>query len=145
MQCSLVWCWWQWWLIRLLLCLSAAEPQVYERTDGRSVSNTYTNWNNWTNRGCSNVLKLCAVFAGTPCRPILCPIHTARQTRQDRPVCVVSGMAVWIGRLLLTCSDFRFSVVDSLELSRIQFTPPMQTRHRQDCFVWSGLAVWIGY
>ena len=47
--------------------------------------------------------------------------------------------------LLLTCLDFTFSVGYSLELSRIQFTPPRQTRHRQDCFVGSGLAMWIGY
>ena len=35
-----------------------------------------------------------------------------------------------IGRLLRTCSDFKFSVDDSLELSGIQYTPPRQTRHR---------------
>jgi len=64
------------------------------------------------------------------------------QTRQNSPVCVVSGVAVWIGQLLLTCSDFKFSVGgDSLELSGIQFTPPKQTSHRQDSFIVSGVAV----
>ena len=47
------------------------------------------------------------------------------QTRQDGPVCVVSGAR----------SDFKFSVGDSLELSGIQFTLPKRTRHRQDSFV----------
>ena len=75
---------------------------------------------------------------------IYCPIHTARQTRQDGPVCVVSGVPVWIGRLPWTRSDFIFSAGDSLELSEIQFTPPKRTRHRQDSFVVSGEAVWIG-
>ena len=58
------------------------------------------------------------------------PLH---QTRQDGPVCVVSGMPM--------CSSFKFSVFDSLELSGIQFTRPKRTRHRQDSFVMSGLAV----
>jgi len=65
----------------------------------------------------------------------------ARQTRQDGPVCVVSGVPVWIARLLWTCSDFKFSVGDSLELSGIRFIPPKQTRRRQDSFVVSGVAV----
>ena len=66
------------------------------------------------------------------------------QARQDGPVCVVSsGVPVWIGRLLWTCSDFKFSVGDSLELSGIQFTPPKRTQHRQDSFVASDVAVWI--
>jgi len=34
----------------------------------------------------------------------LCPIHTTRHTRQNRPVCVVSGAAVWTGQLLLICA-----------------------------------------
>ena len=74
-------------------------------------------------------------------------IHTARQTRQDGPVCVVSGVTVtvWIERLLLTCSDFTFSVGDSLELSDIQFKPPKRTRHRQHSLVVSGVAVWISF
>ena len=55
----------------------------------------------------------------------------------------LSGVAVWIGQLLLTCSDFRFTVGDSLELSGIQFTPPKQTWHRQDSSVVSDVAVWI--
>ena len=42
-----------------------------------------------------------------------------RQTRQNSPVCVVSGVPVWIGRLLWTRSHFKFSVGDSLELSEI--------------------------
>jgi len=67
------------------------------------------------------------------------------QTRQNSPVCVVSGVAIWIGQLLLTCPDFKFSVDDSLELSGIQFTPPKRTRHRQDSFVVSGVAVWISF
>ena len=39
-------------------------------------------------------------------------------------------MVVWIGQLLLTRWDFKFSVGDSLESSRIQFASPRQTRHR---------------
>jgi len=68
-----------------------------------------------------------------------------RQTRQNGSVCVVSGVPVWIGWLLWTCSDFKFSVCDSLELSGIQFTLPKRTRHRQDSFVASGVAVWISF
>jgi len=66
--------------------------------------------------------------------------------RQDKTVpSVLSGVPVWIGRLLWTCSDFKFSVGDSLELSGIQFTLPKRTRHRQDSFVVSGVAVWISF
>ena len=57
----------------------------------------------------------------------------------------MSGVSLWTGRLLWTCSDFKFSVGDSLELSGIQFTPPKWTRHRQDSFVMSGVAVWISF
>ena len=39
--------------------------------------------------------------------------------------------------LLWTCSDFKLSVGDSLELSGIQFTPPKRTRQRQDSVVGS--------
>ena len=67
------------------------------------------------------------------------------QTWQNSPVCVLSGMVVWIGQLLITCSDFKFSISDSLELSGIQFTPPKRMRHRQDSFVMSGVAVWITF
>jgi len=67
------------------------------------------------------------------------------QTRQDGPVCVVSGepRAVWIGRRgrTIALSVFRFQ--NSLELSGIQFTPPKWTRQRQDSFIVSGVAVWI--
>ena len=49
------------------------------------------------------------------------------------------GVPVWIGQLLWTRPDFTFSVGDSLELSRIQITPPKWTRHRQEfCRVWRG-------
>jgi len=68
-----------------------------------------------------------------------------RQTRQNGSVCVVSGVPVWIGWLLWTCSDFKFSVCDSLELSGIQFTLPKRTQHRQDSFVVSGVALWISF
>jgi len=54
----------------------------------------------------------------------------------------VSGVPVCIGRLLLTCSDFKFSVGDGFELSEIQFTPPKRTRHGQDSF---DAAVWISF
>ena len=64
----------------------------------------------------------------------------AHQTRQNSPVCVVSGVAVRIGQLLLTRSDFRFSVGDSLELSRIQFTPPRQTRQNSPVCVVHGVS-----
>ena len=57
----------------------------------------------------------------------------------------MSGVPVWIGWLLWTCSDFKFSVCDSLELSGIQFTLPKRTRHRQDSFVVSGVALWISF
>jgi len=73
------------------------------------------------------------------------PPHQSTRHDKNCRACVVSGVAVWIGQLLLTCSDLRFSVVDSLESSRTQFTPPRQTRHRQDSFVGSGLAAWIGF
>ena len=45
---------------------------------------------------------------------------------------------MWIGQLLWTCSDFKFSVGDSLDgLSGIQFRPPKRTRQtRQFCRVW---------
>ena len=67
------------------------------------------------------------------------------QTRQDGPVCVVSGVPVWIGRLLWTRADFNFFVGDSLQLSEIQLNPPKRKRHRQDSFVASGVAVWISF
>ena len=60
-------------------------------------------------------------------------------TRQDSFVCVVSGAAVWIGQLLLTCPDFKFSVADSLERSNIQFT--RQGGHDTDKTVLSRLAL----
>ena len=70
--------------------------------------------------------------------------HISAYNRHDEiVVCVVSGVVVWIGQLLLTCSDFKFSVNDSLELSGIQFTPPKRTRQRQESFVVSDMAVWI--
>ena len=57
---------------------------------------------------------------------------------KNSPVCVVSGVAAWIGQLLLTFSDFTFSVGDSLELSGTQFTPPDTTQTAL-----SGRAVWL--
>ena len=63
--------------------------------------------------------------------------------RHDKTVLSVS--CLWIGRLLWTCSNFNFSVGDSLELSGIQVTPPKRTRHRQDSFVVCGVAVWISF
>jgi len=72
-------------------------------------------------------------------------LNLHRHTRQTKQSClVVYGFAMGTGQLLITGSEFKFSVGDSLELSRIQFTPPRQTRHRQDCSVASGVAVWIG-
>ena len=50
-------------------------------------------------------------------------------------VCTAWTIAINVLRLHI------FSVGDSLELSRIQFTLPRQTQHRQDCFVGSGMAV----
>jgi len=67
------------------------------------------------------------------------------QRRQDGSVRVVSGVPMWIGRLLWTCSDFKFSVGDSLELSGIHFTPPKRTRHRQDSLVVSSVVMWISF
>ena len=49
-----------------------------------------------------------------------------------------------MGQLMLTCSDLKVLVGDSLELSKIQFTPPKRTRYRQDCFVVSGVDVCMG-
>ena len=66
-----------------------------------------------------------------------------RRSTGSRDSLVVSGVLVWIGRLLWTCSDFQFSVGDSLELLGIHFTPPKRTRHRQDSFVVTGVVVWI--
>ena len=74
-------------------------------------------------------------------------LNSHRRTRHDKTVLSVSCLA-WqceLHNCKLTCSDFGFSVGDSLELSGIQFTPSRQTRHRQDCFVGSGLAVLTGY
>jgi len=66
------------------------------------------------------------------------------QTRQDGPVCVVSGV-VWCRRQLDDCSErvqtLNFSVGDSLALSGIQFTPrnrTIETQTRQFCRVWRG-------
>ena len=84
----------------------------------------------------SDVERTCRAVGPTQFTP-------PHQTRQDGPVCVVSGVPVWMGPLLRTCSDFRFSVGDSLEFSGIQFTPPKRTWHRQDGFVVSGVEVWI--
>jgi len=56
------------------------------------------------------------------------------QTQQDGPVCVMSGVSLWTGRLLWTCSDFKFSVGDSLELSGIQFTHADKTV--LSCLAW---------
>ena len=63
-------------------------------------------------------------------------VHTARQTRQNSPVRVVSGVS-WceFERLLWTCSDFELSVGDGSELSGIHLTPPKRTRRRQESFV----------
>ena len=73
-------------------------------------------------------------------------IHTATPDATRRScLCRVWCAAVWTGRLLWTCSDFKFSVGDSPVLSGIQFTPPKRTRHRQDSFVVSGVAVWISF
>ena len=68
-----------------------------------------------------------------------------QQAQQNSPACVVS--VAWRCELddCSDCSDFKFSVGDSLELSGIQFTSPKRTRHRQDSFAVSGLAVWIGF
>jgi len=39
-------------------------------------------------------LSCLAVNGDSSYRSVLCPIHTARKTRQDGPDCVVSGVAV---------------------------------------------------
>ena len=66
------------------------------------------------------------------------------QTQQDGHVCVVSRVPVWIGRLLSTCSDFKFSVGDSLELPGMLAcklkafqSPAEEDARRQFCRVWS--------
>jgi len=77
-------------------------------------------------------------------------LSSLRPTRRDKTVlscAVVSDWAMWTGPLQRTCSDVKISVGDSLESSRIQFTP--QTRRDADttvlsCRVGSGRAVWIG-
>jgi len=70
---------------------------------------------------------------------LLCPLHTATpDTTKQSCLCRVGRGGVNWTVLLLKRSDFNCSVGDSLELSRIQFTPPRQTRRGQDCFVWPG-------
>ena len=81
-------------------------------------------------------------------------LRRPKQTRQNAPVWRSSRLnshrysshdKTVLSMMLLTCSDFKFSVGDSLELSGIQFTPPKRTRHRQHSFVVSGVAMWISY
>jgi len=75
-----------------------------------------------------------AVLQMTPL--LLCPLYT--DTTKQSCLCRVGRGGVNWTVLLLKRSDFNRSVGDSLELSRIQFTPPRQTRRGQDCFVWPG-------
>ena len=85
----------------------------------------------------SDAERTCRAVGPTQLTP---PHHS----RQDRPVCVVSGMPMRIGRLNAFRLNF-FSVSDSLKLSEIRLTQPKRTRHRQDSFVVSGVAVWTSY
>ena len=68
-------------------------------------------------------------------------IYTARP---DPTKQIVSASAMYIG--FSTTQDFRRQRIWSLNTltAIIQFTPPCQTRHWQDCFVVSGVAVWTG-
>jgi len=88
----------------------------------------------------------------------LCPIHTTRQTRQDRPVCVMSGGVNWVGP---TARQVRFASEcvrrshrqclrrpthsDAERTCRAvgptQFTLPHQTRQDGPVCVVSGVAV----
>jgi len=62
----------------------------------------------------------------------------SRQTTRNRP----AVRAVNWTTAILACSDFKFSVGDSLELSGIQFRLPIKrTRQGQNSFVVSGVAV----
>jgi len=74
-------------------------------------------------------------FSSSAVNPALCPIHT------EQKLASASCRVVWIGRLYWTRLDFRFSVCDSLEVSRIRFAQP--TRPKQFCRVWSSGGVWI--
>jgi len=80
-----------------------------------------------------SINKISYIFACRPTHAQFTP-----PTRQDKTVLSASCLAC---RLLWTCSDYKFSVGDSFELSGIQFTPQKRTRHRQDSFVASGVAV----
>jgi len=122
-------------------CTAQLQEQVSRQIHNNPVSYS---WPTCNNKQCHR--RPTHSDAERTCRAVgpiqFTPPH---QTQKDGPVCVVSGAPAWIGQLLWTCSDFKFSVGDSLELSGIQFTPPKRTRHRQDSFVVSGVAVWISF
>ena len=75
----------------------------------------------------------------------LCQIipNSHRQARADKTVLcrVCLGDANWI------LDNSRVSPTENIKsyalIAIVQFTPPWQTRHRQDCFVVSGVAMWI--
>ena len=72
---------------------------------------------------------------------LMSSLHRQPDTTKQSCLCRVWRSGVNWGQLLLTCSDFKSSVGDSLELSGIQFTTPKRTRYRQDSFVVSGASV----
>jgi len=63
-------------------------------------------------------------------------VHDDTQEKEYMPNSTVfPDWAVWIVQLLSTRSDFKFSIGDSLESSKIQFTPPDVDVTRQNSFV----------
>ena len=62
----------------------------------------------------------------------------SHQTRQNSAGDVVSGVAVWIGQLLITCSDFTFSPRRVLSCRESN----SHRRSRRDSFV---VALWISF
>jgi len=71
------------------------------------------------------------------------PFTPPHQTRQNNPVCVVYGVAVWIGQLLLACSDFKFSVGDSLVDNPIHIAEADTILTGLFCRVGSGGVNWV--
>jgi len=74
--------------------------------------------------------------------PVSLSVTPPHQTQQNCPVLVMCGGVNWT--IAVTFKLQIFCRRQSWVVENIQFTPPRQTRHRQNCFVGSGVAVWIG-
>ena len=80
-----------------------------------------------------------SVTADGPCKravAVKCPVHTARQIRQDSAVSVVSGVAKWIGQFLSTVQTSNF--LSHTVLSCRNAIQADATQTRQFCPVWPG-------